>query len=291
MIPYLLEMETNNQDDAKKKILELMRLEGEDAKQIEFETIGKSGIGRFLKRGPTLVRAHYKGAPETISMDLLLRSIIHNIFDKMEIDAEIIDIYQEDKMFHVDIESEQSSFIIGKKGRMLDTLQFLVNLLTYLNARSKRRVILNVSGYRDRRKETLENLASKIRTQVLRTKKPRTLEFMNPYERRILHLFLEEDPEVTTESLGTGVYKRLQILPIRNTSEESDEQSDENFTPSNTNRLDKRGRRPDKQGNIIAPETDKKEPADKGNVWQDPRVDADDIDGNLAKNDPESQNR
>ncbi len=241
MIPYLMEIENRSEEEAKEYILDLLEIE--DEKQIKFEVIGKSKIGRLIKRQPLVVRGQYAG--KEIPQELLIRSIIYNILEKMEIEAEIIEMRQEGKIMHVNIESEQSAFIIGKKGRMLDTIQFIVNLLTHLNAKNEQRIIINVSGYRERRKETIESIATKVKEHVIKINKSRMLDFMNPYERRIVHMYLENDKKVSTESIGKGLYKRVKIFLIDNNQagnegieENEDQVNDGNIIQDDTEEID-----------------------------------------------------
>ena len=106
--------------------------------------------------------------------------------------------------------------LIGKRGQTLDSLQYLVSLVVNKKSDKYLRVKLDTENYRERRKETLENLAKNISYKVKRTKRPVSLEPMNPYERRIIHAALQDDKYVTTHSEGDEPYRRVVITPKKN---------------------------------------------------------------------------
>ena len=99
--------------------------------------------------------------------------------------------------------------LIGKRGATLDSLQYLVSLVVNKNTDDYVRVKVDTENYRERRKETLENLAKNIAYKVKRTKRPVSLEPMNPYERRIIHSALQNDKYVTTHSEGEDPFRRV----------------------------------------------------------------------------------
>ena len=101
--------------------------------------------------------------------------------------------------------------LIGKRGQTLDSLQYLTNRVANKMQDGYVRVKLDTENYRQRRKETLENLAKNIAYKVKRTKKPVSLEPMNPYERRIIHSALQNDRFVTTYSEGEEPYRNVVI--------------------------------------------------------------------------------
>lgn len=92
--------------------------------------------------------------------------------------------------------------LIGKRGQTLDSLQYLANLAVNKNSEEYIKVKIDTEDYRKRRKETLENLAKNIAYKVKRTKRPVSLEPMNPFERRVIHSALQNDKFVTTHSEG-----------------------------------------------------------------------------------------
>ena len=92
--------------------------------------------------------------------------------------------------------------LIGKHGKTLDSLQYLTNLAANQSGRGRYFVMLDVEDYRERRQETLESLAIRMANRVKRSQRPLVLEPMNAYERKIIHLTLQDDPDVYTKSEG-----------------------------------------------------------------------------------------
>jgi len=112
---------------------------------------------------------------------------------------------------NIDLVGDDMGVLIGKRGATLDSLQYLVSLVVNRGTDGYMRVKVDTENYRERRKETLENLAKNIAYKVKRTKRPVSLEPMNPYERRIIHSALQGDKYVTTHSEGDEPYRRVVV--------------------------------------------------------------------------------
>jgi len=138
---------------------------------------------------------------------------VENIFSAMELKDVKVEtaIDQENHAINIDVEGPDMGFIIGKHGATLDALQYLISLYVNKNSESYIRVKLDTENYRERRRETLENLAKNIAFKVKKTRRPVTLEPMNPYERRIIHSTLQSDRYVTTRSEGEEPYRKVII--------------------------------------------------------------------------------
>ena len=106
--------------------------------------------------------------------------------------------------------------IIGKRGQTLDSLQYLINLYVNKKSNTHSRVKLDTENYRERRKETLETLAKNIAFKVKKSRRPFSLEPMNPYERRIIHSTLQGDKYVSTKSEGEEPYRKVVVFPKKN---------------------------------------------------------------------------
>ncbi len=117
----------------------------------------------------------------------------------------------EDGTLNIDIAGENMGILIGKRGQTLDALQYLTSLVVNKGKAAYVRVKLDTEDYRARRKATLENLAKNIAAKVKKTRKPVFLEPMNPYERRIIHSALQNDPYVTTHSEGEEPYRKVVV--------------------------------------------------------------------------------
>lgn len=111
------------------------------------------------------------------------------------------------------IEGDKSGLLIGRKGKTLDALQFIVNKIVNKNLEEKTRVVIDSENYRQRREESLVQLARKMGEKVKRTGKAITIGPLNPQERRVVHLALKDDDGLDTRSRGEGLIKRLVIVP------------------------------------------------------------------------------
>lgn len=116
-----------------------------------------------------------------------------------------------ENVLDINMIGEDMGILIGKRGQTLDSLQYLTGLVANKNKEEYIRVKLDTENYRERRKETLENLARNIAYKVKRTKKPVALEPMNPYERRVIHAALQNDRYVVTRSEGEEPFRHVVI--------------------------------------------------------------------------------
>lgn len=140
------------------------------------------------------------------------RRYLQNIMEKMGIEAEI-NIADSEKGFFVDIDSNGSGVIIGRRGETLDALQYLTSLVVNKMDGEYKRITLDSCGYREKREETLIQLAEKISNKALKTGRPTTLEPMNPYERRIIHSAVAKVEGVNSKSVGEEPYRKVVISP------------------------------------------------------------------------------
>jgi spoIIIJ-associated protein len=115
----------------------------------------------------------------------------------------------------LDVEGEDLGLLIGRRGETLAALQYLLNLMASRAQGQHLNFTVDVEGYRRRREGQLTTLANRTAQQVARTGRPVTLEPMPPNERRIIHLTLAEDNQVTTSSLGEGENRKVSISPKR----------------------------------------------------------------------------
>ncbi len=113
----------------------------------------------------------------------------------------------------LDIQGEDLGILIGRRGQTLASLQYIVRLIVGYRTDEWLPIIIDVEGYKERRYERLKALAWRLAERVKVRKSPFTMEPMLAYERRIIHLALSEHPEITTESIGEGVSRRVVIKP------------------------------------------------------------------------------
>lgn len=177
--------------------------------KLEYEVIEEGSSG-FLGIGskPAIIKVRVKSSVEDVAKDFL-----KEVFDAMNI-AVIIDVkYDElNASMDIDLSGDEMGILIGKRGQTLDSLQYLVSLVVNKDVENYIRVKVDTENYRQRRKETLENLAKNISYKVKRTKRPVSLEPMNPYERRIIHSALQNDKYVTTHSEGDEPFRHVVVV-------------------------------------------------------------------------------
>ena len=116
-----------------------------------------------------------------------------------------------DNYMDIELSGDEMGVLVGKRGQTLDSLQYLVSLVINKESENYVRVKVDTENYRQRRKETLENLAKNIAYKVKRTKRSVSLEPMNPYERRIIHSALQNDKYVATHSEGEEPFRRVVV--------------------------------------------------------------------------------
>ena len=113
------------------------------------------------------------------------------------------------------IQGDKSGLLIGRKGKTLDALQFIVNKVVNKTLERKVNVVVDSEDYRKRREESLIQLALKMGDKAKRIRKPVATSPMNPHDRRIVHLALKEDGRLDTRSRGEGLFKKVVIIPKR----------------------------------------------------------------------------
>jgi len=139
-------------------------------------------------------------------VEVFLRSIA----DEMGIDLDF-NVKTGENIVFVEISGKDTGTIIGKRGQTLDAVQYLAGLVANKDSDSYVRVILDAENYRAKRERTLKNLANRLAGKVERTRRSVTLEPMNPYERKVIHSTLQDNPKVTTRSEGKDPYRRVII--------------------------------------------------------------------------------
>ena len=129
----------------------------------------------------------------------------------MGMEVEIALDIDEDGSLSINMSGPNMGILIGKRGQTLDSLQYLANRVANKHQCGYVRVKLDTENYRARREETLKHLAKNIAHKVKRNRRPVALEPMNPYERRIIHSALQNDPYVTTHSEGEEPYRKVVV--------------------------------------------------------------------------------
>lgn len=149
-------------------------------------------------------------APE----DLLdeVRELVSSVLEAMNFQAGV-DVYDAGGYIAADVTPDNTALFIGQKGETIDALQYLVNVAIYKERPFAKRVVLDAEGYRQRRVEALQGMAHRTARRAVREHRAVELPPMNSAERRVVHLFLQDNPGVTTRSEGTGDNRRVRVLP------------------------------------------------------------------------------
>ena len=183
-----------------------------EEKEIVKETV-KEPVKEVLKEEKTFAKETARVSNvDAKEVEEAAKKFLGEVFDAMEMEVIVDAKYNDaDKTLDIDMRGEEIGILIGKRGQTLDSLQYLVSLVVNRGQADYIRVKLDTENYRQRRKETLENLAKNIAYKVKRTKRPVSLEPMNPYERRIIHSALQNDRYVTTHSEGEEPFRRVVV--------------------------------------------------------------------------------
>ena len=181
---------------------------GTTSDKIEYEVMEKGSAGFFgLGSKPAKIRSRKKSTVEDH-----VREFLNNVFRAMGMEVEILIRKREDeKNIDIELKGSDMGVLIGKRGQTLDSLQYLTNLAVGKQVNEYVKVKIDTEDYRKRRRETLENLAKNIAYKVKRTKRPVSLEPMNPFERRIIHSALQGDRYVNTHSEGDEPYRHVVV--------------------------------------------------------------------------------
>ena len=178
----------------------------EDNVHIEVLDEGTKGIfgligNKVAKVRVTLIKSAGEAAKEFLS----------SVFGSMDLKADM-EIEENEESLLIRIRGNNIGIIIGRRGETLDSLQYLTSLIVNRNRKDyRKRVIIDIENYRQKREETLVKLAHRLAERVVKYRKNITLEPMNPYERRIIHSSLQNNKLVNTYSVGEEPNRRVVI--------------------------------------------------------------------------------
>lgn len=177
-----------------------------DMADIEYEVLEEANVGFLGLLG---------GRPARVKMWLLApevraRRLLATIMDRMGIQGETR-LEKVGEYHKIQIEGDDLGILIGRRGRTLDALQYLANLAANRGSSERARIIVDAASYRQRRAETLGNLARRLCQRVRRQRRKVVLEPMTPQERRIIHLTVQGERGMTSYSEGQEPYRRVII--------------------------------------------------------------------------------
>ena len=178
--------------------------------EVEIEVLAepKGGIFGILGNRDAAVKVTRIEKP---SKNVIAIEVLENICEQMDVDVDL-EVEEKGEYTYLSMKGENLGVLIGRRGETLDALQYLVNLAVNRQTGEKPHIILDVEGYREKRKETLERLAQNLAKKAKRTQRSVVLEPMNPQERRIIHTSLQNNPYVYTASEGEEPYRKVVII-------------------------------------------------------------------------------
>lgn len=140
------------------------------------------------------------------------KTILEGILAHMNLDCPVTILETEDKIV-LNITGNGDGLLIGRRGQNLDALQYIVNKAVHKSGNGRKMIVVDTESYRQRREESLTELAAKIGEKVKKTRKAVTLNYLNAHNRRIIHMALQDDLGLTTKSRGEGEYRKIIIVP------------------------------------------------------------------------------
>ena len=199
-----IEVSAKTVEDAVTKALIQLETTSDKMEYVVVEK-GSTGILGIFNSKPAIIKAR-----KVLTVTDMAEEFLKDVFAAMNMEVTITSsMDEEEKCLNIDLAGEDMGVLIGKRGQTLDSLQYLVSLIINKESEEYLRVKLDTENYRERRKATLESLARNIASKVKRTKRPVSLEPMNPYERRIIHSALQNDKYVVTRSEGDEPYRHV----------------------------------------------------------------------------------
>lgn len=142
-----------------------------------------------------------------------IEGIINQFFKLLDLDVGVRILEKDPETVEVNIETDNSGLLIGYHGETLSSLQLILSLMIYKKLGAWTHVSLNVGNYREYREEQIKNLLDRVLEEVKATGEARALPYLPGNERRIVHLMLQDNPDVTSESQGEGQNRRVVIRP------------------------------------------------------------------------------
>ncbi|AOR24880.1 RNA-binding cell elongation regulator Jag/EloR [Clostridium taeniosporum] len=205
-----VELEGKNVEEALDKALNELNTT-KDMVDIEVLERGSKGLFGFISSKPAKVKVTLK---QTYIDDI--RNFINKILDSMSIKAEI-DINEQNDVINISLSGNKLGLLIGYRGETLDSLQCLISLMVNKDSSIQyKRILLDIENYREKREETLKNVAMKTAEKVKKSGRLFKLEPMNPYERRIIHSALQDNSFVNTYSEGKEPFRRVVVQLKKN---------------------------------------------------------------------------
>ena len=184
--------------------------------ELNFDIIepGSAGIFGLVGGKKAKIKITLEKAEEPINENgiRIAQEALEKILELIPVES-TVKAAQIDGKITLSIEGDKSGLLIGRRGKTLDALQYIVNKIVNKALDKKTFVVVDSENYRKRREESLTQLALKMGDKAKKIKKPVTTNLLNPHDRRIVHLTLKEDDNLDTKSRGDGLLKKVVIIP------------------------------------------------------------------------------
>ena len=234
---------------AEAKVKASIEVEDVVEEKVEETKITEKEIKNQPKKENSTSKSDLKeGTPEYKAVNYL-----SNILDKLGCTNVEITVTAIEGGSEISVEGEGLGVMIGHRGETLDAIQHLTSLAANVGESGYYRIVLNTGDYRQKREQTLINLAKRMSAQAIKTGKCRTLEPMNPYERRIIHTAVQAIDGVTSTSFGEGSSRRVVKAP-------------NGVTPKPRNEIGRRGRNSNRIANVPTNTTSHKKISDAADI-------------------------
>ena len=229
------EFEGKNEKEAIDRAIEELGL---DRNEIDFEIVETKRPGILFRGGKVKIRVHLTeeveedyqeeepgnaaeerkapvkraAVPANGEFEEKVLDFTRGLLDRMGFPSVVNVNFREEGRLGLDIESDGSGILIGRQGKTLEALQFIVNLAAGRIGTDQTRIVLDTQDYRSRRERSLIRMANQVAEQVRRSRESQLLEPLNPFERRLIHTSLARYGDIETVSEGDGLYKRIRVF-------------------------------------------------------------------------------
>jgi spoIIIJ-associated protein len=206
------EFEEKSIEDAILRACQELKLPREKL-EIEVLSKGSSGIFGIVGAKKARIRVTVTALPVQAAAERA-KEILSNILKYLDIPT-VIECQEKEDAVYLNVISNGSGLLIGKRGKTLNALQYLVAKLLHREMGENLSVVVDTENYRSKRESSLTELAQQLSEKVKKSSRPLTTGPMNAQDRRIIHLALKEDHEVRTKSKGEGNLRRVVIYPVK----------------------------------------------------------------------------
>lgn len=207
-----LEFEEKSIEDAIELACQELKLPREKL-EIEVLSKGSSGIFGIVGAKKARIRVTVNALPVDAAAERA-KEILTEILKHVDLPT-VIESEGKDEYVYLNVISNGSGLLIGKRGKTLNALQYLVSKVLHREMGENISVVVDTENYRSKRESSLTELAQQLSDKVKKSHRPLTTGPMNAQDRRIIHLALKEDQEVRTKSKGEGNLRRVVIYPVK----------------------------------------------------------------------------